>query len=161
MLFKSSQTDAITNQICTFTHPGCCLLQRSLHPHVCTDPSVFFNPQKLFDSRLLRKCLTQPTTRFELPQQCWNGVLLTRQRPYCCLTDQVIFFYQVFDPVHQWPHHSLTDRGFFIFLESVSTSQWPYHGLSDWGYFKDILDRYINDHTTVSQTGSVVGALMS
>ncbi len=62
--------------------------------------------------------------------------LLTRQRPYRCLTDRVIFFYQVFDPVCQWPHHGLTDQVFFIF------------------FLKVVFDQDVSGHTTVCQTGN-------
>ncbi len=89
---------------------------------------------------------------------------LTRQRLYRCLTDWVIFFYQVF-----WPslpvatHHCFTDRVFFIFLKKSfwPILQWSYHSLSDRFFLEDILDWDVNDHTTVSQTGSVVWSLTS
>ncbi len=50
-----------------------------------------------------------------------GGRCLTHQWPYHCLTDRVIFFNQVFDPVHQWPSHSLTDRVFSFFSNKFST----------------------------------------
>ncbi len=83
---------------------------------------------------------------------------LTHQRPYRCLTDRVIFFYQVFDLVHQWPHHGLADRFFFIFFKVVS----GHTMVCQTGFFlKDILDWDVNDHTTASQTGSIVWSLTS
>ncbi len=109
-----------------------------------------------------RKATSVDSTRHKTVYQSGWSFSLTCQRPYHCLTDRVIFFYQVFDPVRQWPHHSLTDRVFFIFLKSFSTktsvaiprSVRPV-------FFKDILDWDVNDHTMVSQTGSVVWSLTS
>ncbi len=87
------------------------------------------------------------------------GQMLTRQRPYCCLTDRVIFFYQVFYPVRQWPHRP----GFFhFFLKLFSTKTLvaiPQSVRSV--FFIDILDWDVNDNTTISQTGSVVWSLTS
>ncbi len=60
---------------------------------------------------------------------------LTHQWPYHCLTDRVIFFNQVFDPVCQWPYQGLTDRILFIFFpKTFSTLN-------------------VSDHSTVLQTG--------
>ncbi len=56
---------------------------------------------------------------------------LTHQRPYHCLTDRVIFFYQVFDSVRQWPHHGLTDQSFFNHFFDLGR-QWPYHRSVVW-----------------------------
>ncbi len=61
---------------------------------------------------------------------------LTHPRPYHCLTDRLLFFYQVFDPVHQWLYHGLTGLVFSIFFFSN-----PFSSLN------------VSDHTTVSQTG--------
>ncbi len=68
---------------------------------------------------------------------------LTCQWPYRCLTDWVIFFHQVFDPIHQWPYHGLTNRGFFFFFKHIfdPECQWPYHGL--WDHFMVIVPRLL------------------
>ncbi len=83
---------------------------------------------------------------------------LTRQKPYDCLTDRVIFFQLGF-----WPGPPVaTPRShrpvFFIFFLSRFglKRQWPYHGLSDPVFFSKtfytILHLDINDHTTVCET---------
>ncbi len=57
----------------------------------------------------------------------------------------------------------VSQTGFSHFFQSrfQPRRQWPYHGLSDQGFFFDILDLNLNDHTIVSQTGSVVRSLTS
>ncbi len=80
---------------------------------------------------------------------------LTRQRPYRCLTDRVIFFYQVFDQSASG-HTTVSQMVFFSFFLKVVFDQdisghttvcqtrfffkryfrlgcqWPYHCLTDW-----------------------------
>ncbi len=57
-----------------------------------------------------------------------------RQWPYRCLTDRIIFFNQVFDPVCQWPYQ-VSQTGFFHFFKNTFSTL------------------NISDHTKVSQTG--------
>ncbi len=88
-------------------------------------------------------------------------IILTRQRPYHCLTDWVIFFIR-FLTRSTSGHTTVSQTRFFHFFKSYfrPRCQWPYHGLSD-QFFFDILDKDINDHTMVLQTRSLVWSLTS
>ncbi len=73
-------------------------------------------------STVLQQVVNNEVHAFEawetLQKLCTGNTIqeLTHQKPYDCLTDRVIFFYQAFDPVRQWPHHGPTDRFFFYFF---------------------------------------------
>ncbi len=63
---------------------------------------------------------------------------LTHQRPYVCLTDRVIFFYQFFDPVRQWPHHGLIDRVCGMVTDILGEKSDKKTGLWDCGMATDV-----------------------
>ncbi len=76
---------------------------------------------------------------------------LTCQWPCHCLTDQVFFFNQVFNPVHQLPYHGLIDRVFsffffFFFNKHIFNPkrQWPYHGLTNRLFFSKTFYTWIS-----------------
>ncbi len=65
-----------------------------------------------------------------------------------------VFFLSQFASERQKPYHSLTDRGFLTAV-AIPLAVRPSF------FFFDNFDWDVNDHTPVSQTGSVVWSLMS
>ncbi len=100
---------------------------------------IFVGFRFRFESILLKSFQMQNHFRWIQVQICVNSFemisYLTRQKPYHCLTDQVIFFLSGFwpgPPVARPRSHRL---GFFIF------------------FLKDVFDQDVSGHTTVCKTG--------